>query len=135
MGLQNAIKQTFLETQIPSGEDRWLGLFIIAPEPDNTGTEYTGGGYVRVAHQNWSITIDGPRMYRVNTGAIEWPVAAADWVGLVAVGIFDAEVGGNLIWSQPLRNGDGVPLSFTVPAGDQIRFVDGELQWGIGKDG
>lgn len=135
MGIQNTIKQSILEDLIPQGVDRYVALFTIAPEPNDSGTELSGNGYARVAHQDWDIQIDGSAMYRINAGAaIEFPVATGDQIGIVAVGIFDAAVGGNLIWSMLTRNGDGIPIRYDVTTGDQARFVAGELKFGIGSE-
>ena len=76
----------------------------------------------------------GTEMYRINVGAVEFPVAVGDHVGIVAVGVWDAEVNGNLIWSMLTRNVDGIPLSYTVSAGDEARFVGGELKFGLGVE-
>ena len=100
----------------------YLGLFTEAPTDAGGGTEVSGGGYARQ-----SITLDAASGgATTNSSDITFPQATADWGTIVAVGIFDAETGGNLLmWanlsqSKTVNNGD----TFKIAAGDLDISVD-----------
>lgn len=135
-GFSDTIKQGWLEGVLPNGTDVYIGLFTAMPDPDGDadGEEFTGGGYARVAHQAWNIatSADGEVMYRTNVGAIEFAAAVADWSGLIGVGVWDAAVAGNILYSARLRDVADVLKSFSISIGDQFRFIEGDLKIGIG---
>lgn len=73
----------------------YAGLFTTAPtNPGNAGVEVAGGSYVRQA-----ITFGAPTNgASSNTLAINFPLATAPWGTIAAVGIFDADTAGNLLY-------------------------------------
>lgn len=89
----------------------YLALFTVAPTDAGGGTEVTGGSYARKAVTN-NVTNFPNAAAGVKTNGVAqaFVTATADWGTVVAVGIFDAVSGGNLIgWctvtSQSVPNG------------------------------
>jgi len=75
-----------------------LSLYTIAPNQSGGGTEVTGGSYVRKSFAN--NTTNFPNASNgVKSLAVEqvFARATADWGTVVAVGLHDASVGGNLL--------------------------------------
>lgn len=95
-----------------------LALFTTAPTDAGGGTEVSGGSYARKA-VTFSISGTGPTT-ATNSAAVEFDAASASWGTVVAVGVFDASTGGNMLaWgdlttSRAISSGD----IFRVPAGD-----------------
>jgi len=133
-GLTDYAEVAALEALLPNGTDVYVGFFTVAPTADagTGGTEATGSGYARKAHQAWTNTSSGDVSYRVNNGAIEFTALTADLTGINAWGIWDAAVAGNLIAFGPLLDAGGSEVSNkTFTSGNQPRFVDQELKVGI----
>ncbi len=96
----------------------WIGLLTVAPTDSTAGTEVTGGSYARVARApldaNWAAPVSGNGTTS-NVAAVAFPTPTADWGTAVAVAVYDAVTGGNMIaWgvlaaSRTIRNGDGAP--------------------------
>jgi hypothetical protein len=95
----------------------YLGLFTIAPARDGTGgTEVDGNGYLRQ-----QITFGNPMQGEMsNTGAIQFPQASADWGTVTTMGIFDAQVDGNLLWFDDFLQS----LNVTAGAFFMLRISD-----------
>lgn len=111
----------------------YIGLFTVAPSETGGGTEVTGGSYARVSVAstlaNWAgtqaagttVASSGTGGTSSNNNAITFPAPTANWGSVVAVGIFDAVSGGNLLWQNTLsqaktvNNGDAAP-SFPAAA-------------------
>ncbi len=73
-----------------------LALFSAAPTPTTPGTEITGNGYARPSLSGKMATAaDGSR---TNNALASFPKAEGTW-NVVAVGIFDAVSGGNLLFA------------------------------------
>lgn len=100
----------------------YFGAFTVSPTDAGGGTEVSGGGYARVP-----VTANGTNFTAAasagdtvpNALPVTFPVSTADWGTVVAIGIFDAASGGNLIaWkniapvSMPIRR----RLSFAAGA-------------------
>ena len=111
----------------------WVGLLTAAPTDSTAGTEVTGGSYARVAVTsslaNWAGTqaaasttaSTGTSGTTSNNGTITFPAPTANWGVVVAVGIWDAVTGGNLLIyglqtpNKTINNGDAAP-SFAAAA-------------------
>lgn len=104
----------------------YFALFTAAPSDSGGGTEVSGGSYARVQYDpsdsNWSAPSGGNGQTQ-NSNAITFPTATADWGTVVAVGVFDASTGGNLLvhgsltTSKTVQNGDTAkfdPNNFTL---------------------
>ena len=107
--LDNAlINATLRNTSYTSPTTTYLALYTSDPTDADTGTEITGGSYVRQA-----ITMGAPSNgASTNSSAIEFPQATADWGVISYVGIRDAVTSGNLLFhtaldaAKTINNGD-----------------------------
>jgi hypothetical protein len=96
----------------------YVALFTVTPSDSGGGTEVTGGSYARVnlapADANWTAPSSGNGQTS-NLAAVTFPTPTADWGTVVAIGIFDAVSGGNLLFwgaltaSKTIHNGDAAP--------------------------
>ena len=92
----------------------YVALYTVAPTDTGGGTEVSGGGYVR---KTAAFTVSGTNPTTAsNSAAVEYPTATANYGTVVAVGIFDALSGGNLLAYANLDT------SKVVSTGDVFRF-------------
>jgi len=95
----------------------YLALYTTAPSDAGGGTEVSGGSYAR---QSFTLTAASGGASS-NSADITFPTATADWGTIVAVGIFDASTGGNLLmWAN-------LTASKTVNSGDTFKINAGDL--------
>ena len=94
----------------------YLGLHTSNPDEDNSGTEVTGGGYVR---QSAAFNVSGNTA--TTSADIEYPTATADYGTVTHVGIYDASTSGNLLAYAALT------ASKTISSGDVFRIPAGDL--------
>jgi len=80
----------------------YLALYTSNPTGNDTGTEVTGGGYVRRQIIFTAPTIEGGKQTIKNTAEIQFPIATANWGTVTHVGIRTAATGGTLISHGPL---------------------------------
>ena len=114
--LENAlINGTLRATSYTAPTTTFLALYTNDPTDADTGTEITGGSYVRQA-----ITFSSPSGGATsNSSAIEFPQATADWGTITHVGIRDAVTSGNLLYhsaldtSKTIANGDIFKITAT----------------------
>jgi hypothetical protein len=93
----------------------YLALYTADPSDTGGGTEVSGGGYAR---QTVAFTTSGNTTS--NTAAVEYPTATSSYGTVVAVGVFDASSGGNLLAYAGLTTDKAIDTGdvFRVPAGD-----------------
>jgi hypothetical protein len=107
----------------------FFGLFTTSPTDAGGGTEVSGGAYERAelacSETNWADP--GTSGVTTNQIAVTFPQpSGASWGTVVAVGLFDAATGGNLIaWgavspSKTIADGDAAP-----------QFAAGDFQFQI----
>ena len=116
--LENAlINGTLRGTTYTAPTTTYLALYTSDPTDADTGTEVSGGSYVRQP-----ITMGAPSNgASTNSAAIEYPQCTADW-GIVAyVGIRDALTSGNLLYHTALDT------SKTIANGDIFKITAGNL--------
>jgi hypothetical protein len=114
---ENAVlNHLFRNTALSSPAAVYLALYTVTPSDAGGGTQVSGGGYARQA-----ITFGAPSGGVIaNTSAVSFTASGAAFGDVVAVGIFDASTGGNLLaW-------DGITTA-TVGDGDTITFGIGDL--------
>jgi hypothetical protein len=93
----------------------YLALFTVAPGETGGGTEVSGGGYARKP-VTFSAASAGSTS---NSSDIDFGTATANWGTIVAVGLFDAATGGNLLAygsltsSKTVNSGDGFKILAT----------------------
>lgn len=117
----DTLEWLFTNTAVTRPTAWYLGLFTSDPTDAETGTEVSGGAYVREA-ATFSVTGDTA----TTTAAVEWPVATANWGTITHVAVHDAVTGGNIIAYAALDasktiNTDDV---FRIPAGDLDITID-----------
>jgi hypothetical protein len=110
------LAHTFSNTAYTSPSTVYVALYTVAPTDSTTGTEVTGGGYVR---QSASFTTTASDT--TNASAIEWPTATADYGTVVAVAVLDASSSGNMLAFAALDT------SKTISTGDVFRIPAGDL--------
>jgi hypothetical protein len=116
--LESAVlNHVFRNTALSAPASVHLALYTTAPTDAGGGTQVTGGGYARQA-----ITFGAPSPAGeiTNTSAVSFTASGASFGTVVAVGIFDASSGGNLLAWSPIT-------SATVNDGDTITFGIGDI--------
>jgi hypothetical protein len=96
----------------------YVGLFSAAPTDSTAGTELTGGGYTRAAVTN--NTTNFPAANPTINGADITLFTASGSHTAVAMGLFDAASGGNLVAYSTFTSTPIVNL-------DVVRIVAGQL--------
>lgn len=116
--LENAlINGTIRGTTYTAPTTVYLALYTSDPTDADTGTEVSGGSYVRQ-----SITFGAPSNgSSTNSAAIEFPQATASWGTITHVGIRDAITSGNLLYHTPLDS------SKVIGTGDVFKITTGNL--------
>jgi hypothetical protein len=122
MSLSNSFETSTLTWLLTNGSPSparptawYLALYTVAPTDAGGGTEVSGTAYVRKAA---TFTVSGNTAS--NSAAVEWPTAGGSWGTVVAVGVFDALSGGNLIAYGALTTNKTIDTGdvFRIPAGD-----------------
>ena len=122
MSLSNSFETSTLTWLLTTGSPSparptawYLALYTVAPTDTGGGTEVSGTEYVRKAA---TFTVSGDTAS--NSAAAEWPTAGGSWGTVVAVGVFDALSGGNLIAYGALTTNKTIDTGdvFRIPAGD-----------------
>lgn len=76
----------------------YLALFTAAPTDDGGGTEVSGTAYTRLTLANnttiWPVVTNGEKTL---AAAASFPEALSNWGTVVAVALFDASTGGNML--------------------------------------
>lgn len=103
-----------------------VALFTAAPSDSGGGTEVSGGSYARASVATGTSTWNAPTTAGIcdNVNAISFPAATANWGSIVAIGIFDAASGGNLLWY-------GTISSTAVNSGQTASIAAGALDLSI----
>ena len=120
--LDNAILNLVLSgtAYTPTTGNVYAALYTVAPGPSGGGTEVsTGGGTL---YQRTQVIFGAPTNGVVsNSAPVAFPVAGAAWGTVHAVGLFDDQVAGNLLYFGVLGADKVVGL------GDQVNFIVGAL--------
>ncbi|MFA9381584.1 MAG: hypothetical protein ACERKO_11050 [Acetanaerobacterium sp.] len=123
---QKILNLLFNNTPVTPPNQKYAALFITEPTAAGTGTEVSGGGYVRVAISAFSsATIVGGKMTTSNAEAVIFPEATAAWTTASTkinyYAIYDSVVGGNLIGYGALQ------VAMEVMQGGQPKFETGDI--------
>lgn len=110
------LAHAFSGTAYTAPTTMYLALFTSNPDEDGSGTEVSGGGYVRKAV---AFTTTGSTAS--NSAAVEYPTATANYGTVTHVGVYDASTGGNLMAYAALTS------SKTIETGDVFRIPTGDL--------
>lgn len=121
MSLSNIFETETLEwlfttTAVTRPTAWYLALYTVAPGESGGGTECSGTSYAR---QSFTLTVSGNTAS--NDANVEFPTAGSSWGTIVAVGVFTAGTGGDLIAYGNLAT------SKTIDTGDVFRIPLGDL--------
>jgi hypothetical protein len=116
--LENAlINVTLRNTTYTAPATVYVSLWTSDPTDAGSGTEVSGGSYVRTA-----VTMGAPSNgASLNTGAVEFPQATGSWGTIGWIGINDASTSGNLLYHSPLTT------SKVIDTGDIFKIAIGSL--------
>jgi hypothetical protein len=116
--LENAlINGTLRATTFTAPAAVYVSLHTADPTDAGTGTEVSGGSYVRQA-----ATFGAPSNGASTTTAdITYPTATASYGTVGWIGIWDASTSGNLLYHTPLN------LQKTIETGDIFKITSGNL--------
>jgi len=104
-------------------DTRFVALYTAAPNETGGGTEVSGNGYARRNVTFAPATTDGGTGVTSATNFFEvlFDVATGNWGSVVAMAVFDAATGGNMIWYANLA------APKFVGTNDQFRFEAGGI--------
>lgn len=117
--LANAIINHVLRGQEYVRPDRlFVGLFTTSPDVDGgNGVEVQAQEYIRIL-----VTMNPPQgRTSTNANKVTFPTSLTVWGQVVASGIFDAQIGGNLLYFGPFGT------QKIVTANDRMEFEIGQL--------
>lgn len=121
--LENAISSHVLRgVTFASPGTVYLALYSSNPGEDDTGTELSGSGYVRIP-VTFSTPVDGETS---NAFELLFPAATADWAGVTHMSLCDDISGGNMLMYQTLDATVNILLNnnFRVPIGElEVTFA------------
>lgn len=116
--LENAlINATLRNTAYTSASSVYVALFTSDPTDAGSGTEVSGGSYVRQAAA-FGAPSNGAS---TTTADIQFPQATGDWGTVSHFGIYDASSSGNLLYHGALT------ASKTIETGDVFKIASGSL--------
>jgi hypothetical protein len=96
----------------------FLALYTSPPTDIGGGTEVTGGAYARAdSTGKWDVPVDGST---TNNAEILFPKATSEWGSIIAIGLFDDPVAGNLLYW-------GTIPGMTIGINETARFIAGAL--------
>jgi hypothetical protein len=130
MSLSNYLEQKLLDhvlrnTAYTPPAIVYLGLFTVTPADGVSGTEVPTAGGSAYARQPLAVVAASSVGVTSNSAIVTFPASVTDWGVIVAIGIFDAVSGGNLLWYGPLN-----PTRNLDP-GHQPSFDIGELDFAL----
>lgn len=96
----------------------YLALYTSNPNPNNSGTEVTGGSYARQA-VSWTALAGGTSTQ--NSSTITFPTATANWGAITYVALLDAASSGNLLMFAPAT------VTITINNGQTYTITSGNL--------
>ena len=116
--LENAVLDHVLRnTAYTAPTTVYVALFTTSPGESGSGTEVSGGAYVRKA-----VTFGAAASGQIsNSLDLEFDQATASWGTVSHIGIMDASTAGNLLFHGALA------VSKAIDSGDIFRIVTGEL--------
>lgn len=116
--LENAlINATLRNTSYTSPSTVYVALFTSDPTDAGTGTECSGGAYVRQS-ATFAAPSDGASSISAD---VEFPQATGAWGTISHFGIFDASSSGNLLYHGALT------ASKTIATGDVLKITSSNL--------
>ena len=112
------LKHAFTNTTYTPASTLYVALYTVAPSDSGGGTEVSGGSYSRTSV---AFSVSGTGTLCTNSSAVEFAAATASWGTVVAVSVYDASTGGNMLaWADLAANK-------TIDSGDIFRIPAGDL--------
>jgi hypothetical protein len=115
------LNQVFRNTVYTRPATVYIALYTSNPTAADTGTEVTGGAYVRQAVTFGAPAIISSKETIKNSADLPFPVATVDWGTVSHIGIRDAASGGNLLYYGPLDT------ARTILSGDRYNQLANSL--------
>lgn len=119
--LEEAILNYFFRNQsVAQPTQIYLALYINDPTDADTGTEVSGGAYVRQQVTFGAPTQTGDKGVIANNQKVEFPIASTDWGQISHWGIRTAQTGGNLLCKGSFSRVENVLSGnrFTIETGN-----------------
>lgn len=100
----------------------YVALFTTSPTDAATGTEVTGGSYVRKAVTFGSAASGAAS----NSADVTFDVATASWGTVTHIGIYDAATAGNMLFHGAFTQSKAIASNdqFKIPAGNLTITLD-----------
>lgn len=122
MGLSTYAKDKLIQNLVSLADwngpgTTYVGLFTADPGPSGDSNEVAVSEYER---QEVTWTLDGLQVE--NASAVSFPTAQVDWGKITHFAAFDAQTGGNQLFSDTVASSDE-----TIDAGQQAHFSAGNL--------
>ena len=112
------LKHAFTNTTYTPASTLYVALYTVAPSDSGGGTEVSGSSYSRTSV---AFSVSGTGTLFTNSSAVEFAAATASWGTVVAVSVYDASTGGNMLaWADLAANK-------TIDSGDIFRIPAGDL--------
>ncbi len=102
----------------------FVALFTSSTDDAGSGTELSGNGYTRLPLI--VSPADAPGGTTGNANELLFTAAGGSWDTLTHIGIYDAEIGGNLLWQGALN--EPTP----IPVGESFVFLTDSLDFTLG---
>jgi len=118
MGFSNARAIAILNQEFRTGTV-FLALYTTSPTAADTGTEVSGGAYVRQPITFSVPAVEAGQQTIKNLAEILFPIATADWGTITHFGIRTAATAGTLITFGALQN------ARTINAGERLTLTIG----------
>ena len=125
------IDAMFRNQSFPSIPTLYFACFTVAPTDTGGGTEVTGGSYARAAVTASMANFAGTQGAGTTSGStgtsgttsnnidIQFPSPTANWGTVLAMAVFDAASGGNMLCYGPISpakvvNSGDIPSKFSI---------------------
>jgi len=121
------INHVFGGTAYTAPTSWFVALYTAAPTDSASGTEVSGGGYVRQSVA-WTIAGSGTAQAS-NTSALTYPAATSDWGTVTHAAVVDAVSSGNIMAYETLTKTDFTTANpKTVNTGDIFQIDAANLK-------
>lgn len=102
-------------------ESLYVSLYSTAPTASSSGTELSGSGYSR---QTVAFSIDTANSRAVNTAAVVFGPATADWATARAWAVVDNSSGGNILYFSNFAPTQTLKETYTFSIGSGNLIID-----------
>lgn len=114
----NVINAALRATAFVPPTASYVALYTSSPTPAGGGVEVSGGAYSRQI-VTWTAPVNGQSFSAIT---VTFPAATTLWGTVTSFGLFDAGIGGNLLYFANLN----APVLVNIM--DQLQFPAGQFQ-------